>query len=249
MSKLSRRNALLGLGATTLLPACETLDPAIINGVLGGTSGAGFGLSQADAAAGIRQALNNGVGSAISTIGILDGFWRNDLIQIPLPNQLASVQNTLSRFGAGGLFSELHQQLNRGAEKAIPVAKDIFVGAISQMSISDALNIVGGPETAATDFLKAATQTQLVQSFSPIMENALGQTGALQIVGQVEQSLAGLPVQVAGLNNARGNLISHGVSKGLDGMFYYIGEEEKAIRADPVKRTSEILRRVFGSTI
>ena len=245
---LSRRHAMSGIGAAVLLSACETLDPAILDGVLGGTTGAGFGLSQADAAQGIRAALNNGIGSAIGTIGVLDGFWRNDLIKIPLPSQMVSIQNTLSRFGGGSLFNNLHQQLNRGAETAMPIAKDIFVGAVSQMSISDALNIVRGPNTAATDFLKSATQSQLVTSFTPIMETALSNTGALQLVSQVEQSVANIPFQ-SPLQGARGNLISHGVSKGLDGMFYYIGEEEKAIRANPAQRTSEILRRVFGSQV
>ena len=248
-SHLSRRHTLLGLGSLAALPACETLDPAVLDGILGGTTGAGFGLSQADAALGIKTALNNGIGNAVGTIGILDGFWANNLIQIPLPSQLQSVQSTLSRFGAGGLFNELHQQLNRGAEKAVPVAKDIFVSAVSSLSIADAINIVRGPETAATDFLKGATQTKLTTAFTPIMETALADTGALRLVGQVEQSLSNLPLQVAGLNNVRGDLISHGVSKGLDGVFYYIGEEEKAIRADPVKRTSDILRRVFGTTV
>jgi len=247
-SNLSRRHMMLSLGAFTGLSACETLDPAVVNGILGGTTGAGFGLSQADAANGIRAALNNGIGSAIGTIGVFDGFWRNDLIKIPLPGQLNDVKNTLSRFGADGLLVELEQQLNRGAEKAVPVAKDIFVDAVSNLSIQDALNIVRGPETSATTFLKGRTQTKLAQAFSPIMENALGQTGALQLVGQVEQSLSAIPFNT-GLNNARGNLITHGVNKGLDGMFYYIGEEEKAIRANPAKRTSEILRRVFGAQI
>lgn len=247
MSPLSRRRALLGLGALASLPACETLDPAVLESILG-AGGAGFGLSQADAAQGIRAALNNGIGNAISTIGVFDGFWRNDLIKIPLPGQLVSVKNTLSRFGADGLLVELEQQLNRGAEKAMPVAKDIFVDAVSSLSIQDALNIVSGPDTGATEFLKGRTQTRLAEAFSPIMENALGQTGALQLVGQVEQSLSIVPFNT-GLNNARGDLISHGVNKGLDGMFYYIGEEEKAIRANPVKRTSEILRRVFGTQV
>jgi len=245
---LSRRHMMLSLGALASLPACETLDPAVLEGIIGAGGGAGFGLTQADAANGIRAALNNGIGSAIGTIGILDGFWRNDLIKIPLPGQLVDVKNTLSRFGADGLLVELEQQLNRGAEKAVPVAKDIFVDAVSSLSIQDALNIVRGPETGATEFLKVRTQTKLTQAFSPIMENALGQTGALQLVGQVEQSLGAIPFNT-GLNNARGNLIAHGVSKGLDGMFYYIGEEEKAIRADPVKRTSAILRRVFGTQV
>ncbi len=245
---LMRRNILIGMGAALTLPACETLDPAVIDGILGGPSGAGFGLSQADADLGIRTALNNGVSSAIGTIGVLDGFWRNDLIKIALPNQMQGLQNTFTRFGAGGLFDELHQSLNRGAEKAVPVAKDIFVGAISQMSIQDAIAIVRGPNTAATDFLKSATQSKLVQSFTPIMEDALGQTGAIRLVGQLEQAMATFPVQT-GLSNIKGDLITHGVSKGLDGMFYYIGEEEKAIRANPAQRTSEILRRVFGATI
>ena len=247
LSPLTRRNVLLGIGAAASLPACETLDPNVLNQILT-TGGTGFGLSQADADLGIRTALNNGVSNAIGTIGVFDGFWKNNLIQIPLPSQMVSIQNTLSRFGAGSVFSRMHEQLNRGAEKAVPVAKDIFVGAVSQMSIQDALNIVRGPETAATDFLKGATQTQLVSSFSPIMETALSNTGALQLVSQVEQSVANIPFQTP-LTGARGNLISHGVSKGLDGMFYYIGEEEKAIRANPVKRTSEILRRVFGTTV
>jgi len=245
---LSRRHMMLSFGALASLPACETLDPAVLESIIGAGGGAGFGLTQADAANGIRAALNNGIGSAISTIGVLNGFWGNDLIKIPLPGQLADVKNTLSRFGADGLLVELEQQLNRGAEKAVPVAKDIFVDAVSSLSIQDAINIVQGPETGATEFLKGRTQTKLTQAFSPIMETALGETGALQLVGQVEQSLSVIPFNT-GLNNARGDLISHGVSKGLDGMFYYIGEEEKAIRANPVKRTSEILRRVFGTQV
>ena len=155
---LMRRNILIGMGAALTLPACETLDPAVIDGILGGPSGAGFGLSQADADLGIRTALNNGVSSAIGTIGVLDGFWRNDLIKIALPNQMQGLQNTFTRFGAGGLFDELHQSLNRGAEKAVPVAKDIFVGAISQMSIQDAIAIVRGPNTVSYTHLTLPTK-------------------------------------------------------------------------------------------
>jgi len=126
LSPLTRRKVLLGIGAAASLPACETIDPNVLNQILT-TGGTGFGLSQADADLGIRTALNNGVSNAISTIGVFDGFWKNNLIQIPLPSQMVSIQNTLSRFGGGSLFSRMHEQLNRGAEKAVPVAKDIFV--------------------------------------------------------------------------------------------------------------------------
>ena len=234
----------LGLSGT-VLTACETLDPAIIEGVLGGFGG----LTQADAALGIRAALDKGVGNAISNVGILDGFLGNSLVRIPLPKVLQDVQSYLRPLGADGLLVELQQQLNRGAEKAAPIAKDIFLGAIRDLSITDAINIVRGPDNAATEYLSERTSTKLSQLFSPIMENALNQTGALQLVDQVSSSLNNVPFGPNLGVDARNDLISHGVNYGLKGVFYYIGEEEKAIRENPAKRTSEILRRVFGNTI
>jgi len=244
MTALNRRFVLLGLSGT-VLTACETLDPAIIEGVLGGFGG----LTQADAALGIRAALDKGVGNAISNVGILDGFLGNSLVRIPLPQVLQDVQSYLRPLGADGLLVELQQQLNRGAEKAAPIAKDIFLGAIRDLSITDAINIVRGPDNAATEYLSERTSTKLSQLFSPIMENALNQTGALQIVDQVSSSLNNVPFGPNLGVDARNDLISHGVNYGLKGVFYYIGEEEKAIRENPAKRTSEILRRVFGNTI
>lgn len=244
MTALNRRFVLLGLSGT-VLTACETLDPAIIEGVLGGFGG----LTQADAALGIRAALDKGVGNAISNVGILDGFLGNSLVRIPLPKVLQDVQSYLRPLGADGLLVELQQQLNRGAEKAAPIAKDIFLGAIRDLSITDAINIVRGPDNAATEYLSERTSTKLSQLFSPIMENALNQTGALQLVDQVSSSLNNVPFGPNLGVDARNDLISHGVNYGLKGVFYYIGEEEKAIRENPAKRTSEILRRVFGNTI
>ncbi len=238
---LDRRFVLLGLGGTALT-ACETLDPAILEGILG--SGV---LSQADAAMGIRAALDNGVGNALANLGILDGFFGNALVRIPLPKVLQDVQGYLAPIGADGLLVELQQQLNRGAEKAAPVAKDIFLSAIRGLTITDAINIVRGPDNAATQYLADRTSSKLTQLFSPIMENALGQTGALRLVDQVAGSLRNIPIAPQLGADARTDLIRHGVDYGLKGVFYFIGEEEKAIRENPAKRTSEILRRVFGS--
>ena len=242
MSTLNRRFVLLGGLSASGLTACETLDPTVIDGILGGYGG----LSQADAALGIRTALDNGVGNAIANVGVLDGFLGNSLVRIPLPKVLQDVQGYLQPFGADGLLVELQQQLNRGAEKAAPVAKDIFLGAIRDLTITDAINIVRGPSNAATQYLADRTSTKLASLFSPIMENALNQTGALQIADQIESTMRNAPLG-PNLFNARGNLIKHGVDYGLKGVFYYIGEEEKAIRENPAKRTSEILRRVFGT--
>ena len=243
MSILDRRFVLLGGLSAGGLTACETLDPTVIDGILGGYGG----LSQADAAMGIRAALDNGVGNAIANVGILDGFLGNALVRIPLPKVLQDVQGYLKPLGADGLLVELQQQLNRGAEKAAPVAKDIFLGAIRELTITDAINIVRGPDNAATQYLSDRTSTKLATLFSPIMENALNQTGALRLVDQVSGQLRNIPIAPQLGTDARNDLIKHGVDYGLKGVFYYIGEEEKAIRENPAKRTSEILRKVFGT--
>jgi len=243
---MDRRFVLTGLTASAFsslgLTACETLDPAVLNSIL--ASGA---LSQGEAAQGIRVALNNGIDQAISTTGRLDGFLGDDLIRIPLPGFMQDLQNTLRPLGASGLLDEMQTQLNRGAEKAVPVAKDIFVGAVSSLSITDAINIVRGPDNAATSFLQQQTTPRLTQLFSPIMDDALGQTGALQTVETLSNRLSNVPFAPQLGRDAKANLVGHGVDYGLQGMFAYIGKEEKAIRDNPAKRSSEILRRVFAT--
>ena len=236
----------LSLPFSGALAGCETLDPAIIDGVLGGVQGGGA-LTAFEAANGIRAALDNGIGNALGNLGVQNGFLGNSIVRIPLPNILQDVQSVLSPLGADGLLVELQTQLNRGAEAAVPVAKDIFLGAVRNLTITDAFNILQGPDNAATQFLQANTTDQLSQLFNPIMENALNGTGALKLVDDVSSQLRAVPFGPSLGSDARRDLISHGVDYGLNGMFHFIGEEEKAIRANPVKRTSDILRRVFGA--
>ena len=240
---LTRRHILIAAPSLGLA-ACETLDPAILEGIL--NSGA---LSQAESASGIRAALNNGIGYAINNVGRVGGFLENGRIRIPLPKVLQDVQNVLEPIGAGSLLSELQTQLNRGAEKAAPVAKDIFVEAVSSLSIQDAIGIVRGPDNAATQYLQNKTTARLTTLFSPIMGNALDQTGALRLVDQVSSQLNTVPFAPKLGADAKTDLIRHGVDFGLQGVFTYIGDEEKAIRENPAKRTSEILRRVFGANL
>ena len=242
---ISRRKILGLMAALPALSACETLDPAVIEGILGsGGLGTG-GLSQFDASQGIKAALDNGIVQAVSTVGRQDGYLGDSLIRIPLPKKLADVQSTLSSFGASGMLDELEVQLNRGAEKAAPVAKDIFVGAVSQLSIQDAIGIVRGTEYAATEYLQAKTTDNLTTLFSPILTDSLNDTGALRLMDQLDSRLSGFGLSGVGAS-AKSDLVSHGVAFGLSGMFHYIGEEERLIRENPAKRTSEILRKVFG---
>ena len=241
---MDRRFVLLGLAATPLA-GCETLDPAILDGIISGQNG-GLGLTAADVALGLKAALDNGVGNALSNVGVLDGFLGNDLIRIPLPKVLQDVQSFLAPIGADGLLVELQTQLNRGAEKAAPIAGDIFLNAVRGLTITDAFDILRGHDTAATEFLQARTTTQLGQLFKPIMGDALNQTGALRLVDTLSAQLQSIPLGPTLGVDPRNDLITHGVDFGLKGVFHFIGEEEKAIRANPAKRTSEILRRVFA---
>lgn len=234
-----RRTLLLSLSALPLV-ACETLDPALIDSIL--SSGV---LSQDEAAMGIRAALDNGIGNALSNLGQVGGYFNDVSVKIPLPKVLQDVQSYLAPIGADGILVELQQQLNRGAEKAAPVARNIFVDAVRGLTISDAINIVRGPETAATDYLRERTTISLASLFSPIMENALADTGALRLVDDVERQV---PLALLGSSGVdlKSDLVNHGVDFGLRGVFHFIAEEEKAIRSDPAARTSAILRRVFG---
>jgi len=239
LQTFDRRTLLVSLSALPLA-ACETLDPALINSVL--NSGV---LSQDEAAMGIRAALDNGVGNALSNLGQVGGYFNDPTVKIPLPKVLQDVQSYLAPIGADGVLVELQQQLNRGAEKAAPVARNIFIDAVRGLTISDAINIVRGPDTAATDYLRERTTTSLASLFAPIMENALADTGALRLVDDVERQV---PLALLGSSGVdlKSDLVNHGVDFGLRGVFHFIAEEEKAIRSDPAARTSAILRRVFG---
>ena len=235
---MDRRQMMAALVASGALAACETLDPAVLGGVLGNAGGS---LTAGEVALGLKAALDNGIGNALSQLGVLNGFLGDPAVRIPLPNALRDVQSVLAPLGADGLLVELEQQLNRGAEAAVPVARDIFVDAVRGLTIQDAFDILRGPDTAATDYLQARTTASLSDLFTPIMQGALRDTGALRLVDEVERSV---PLGLSG--DLKADLVRHGVEFGLAGVFEYIGQEEAAIRRDPAKRTSEILRRVFG---
>lgn len=241
---LDRRFILAGLLASPVA-ACETMDPQILDDILG-AGGSGFGLSQADAARGIRAALDKGIGTAVSTVGVAGGYFNDGKIRIPLPGDLQKAQSFLNQIGAGSILNNLEGALNRGAEKAAPVAKSLFLDVVSSLTIADAINIVRGPSNAATQYLSDRTLPRLVSLFSPIMTDALQDTGALQLFDQVAGNLSGIPFAPQLGADAKMGLIEHGVTKGLDGLFYYIGQQEAAIRANPAERTSQILRQVFG---
>ncbi len=207
------------------------------------TGGASF--TQGEAASGVKEALRFGVVVATTRLGKTDGFFKDFKVHIPLPSTLAKVQQTVKPFGLAGPLDDLELRMNRSAEAAMPAAKKIFLNVVQSLTLSDAISIVRGGETGATTFLRSRTEGDLTKALTPPMKKTLNASGAfsvLDVVGRKFRSYGGTDFK----NNLKQQVIDFAVLKTLDGGFHYIGEEERAIRRDPVKRTTEILRKVFG---
>jgi hypothetical protein len=239
----THRAAFAGLAAfAAASPAFAQTAADILRQVAGARSTTGA-LTNADAEGGLREALTNGAVNAVLRVGKLDGYWRDGAIQIPLPGLLGDAQRLLKPLGQSRLLDDLQLRMNRAAETAAPRARDLFVSAIRGMSVQDAVGIVRGGETAGTEYLRGRTQDQLKTAFRPIVTNALDGAGALRAFDRAVQRHGAQGLVGASPRDA---LTDFATSKALDGLFYYVGQEERDIRTNPVKRTTELLRRVFG---
>jgi hypothetical protein len=206
----------------------------------GGTRGRG--LSVADIAQGLKDALEKGSSAAVAKLGRPDGFLGDTAVRIPLPDTLARVQSALRSVGQSGLADDLETRMNRAAEQAMPAAKDLFVRAIRALSVSDANGILNCPADAATQYLRRTTGGDLGAKLRPPIELALKNSGAVAAYDRMMGSYRNLP----GMPNVTADLTDWTRDKGLDGIFHYVAREEADIRANPGARTSELLRKVFG---
>lgn len=245
------RYTIIGALALCVFPAgCETGSSGdfgqVLGDVLGGiesgqtTSGE---LSLAEIDAGLRQALEIGTNRVASQIGVTDGYWNDPQIKIPLPGRLGQVQNELGKLGLAGPLDDLQLRMNRAAEDAVPAGKKIVIDAVQSITIEDALGILRGGDSAATDFLRGRTEASLRQTFTPFVENALESSGAYQALDSVTSSQ---PLLAVAATDYKSDLTTFAVQYGLDGLFTYLAVEEQKIRDNPVARTTELLRRVFG---
>ncbi|MCA1934914.1 MAG: DUF4197 domain-containing protein [Asticcacaulis sp.] len=230
--------ALISAGWTTQAAAESDLSK-VIKAVT--ASKGGLTASQADS--GLREALSLGAAAAVTRVARTDGYWGDSLIRIPLPDTLSKVQRTLKPLGLSGALDDVHLKMNRAAETAAPVAKGLFIDAIKALTIQDAIGIVKGGPTSGTQYLQKATTPRLTTLFTPPIETALQQTGAVQALDRA--------IKRNGLNGyikkePKVYLSEFAVGKALGGLFHYVGTEETAIRTDPAKRTSAILKAVFG---
>lgn len=228
--------------ALLLTVACETLPNA--EGLLGVSVPFGTrALTQADIAAGLREALRVGTARVVTRVSRVDGFNGDPNIHIPLPARLARVQTALRRVGAAGLADDLELRLNRAAEAATPQAKAIFWRAVADMTLEDIHGIYRGPDDAATQYFRGKMTPQLLDALRPVVDRQLAAAGAVRAYDRMMGRYRAIPL----VRDVKADLTEYGLQRTLDGMFVYLAREEAAIRRDPAKRTTALLRRVFGA--
>lgn len=199
-------------------------------------------LSQSQIIDGLREALKVGTQRVVSQIGAADGYNLDQQIHIPLPKELQQVQSLLKRFGLSALADDVELRLNRAAELAAPQAKKLIWKAIEALTLDEAQAIYKGPKDAATQYFKKIATPDLRQTIAPIAENSLNQVGALQAYDGLMSDYKKLPF----VPDVKANLIDHTTQLAMDGIFHYLAIEEAAIRDNPAKRTTDILKTVFG---
>lgn len=233
-----------------LLSACVTNDTLMntaqtfMNASATSQGNGGEALTTAQMTQGLKEALSVGTTQVVGKLGQRGGFDRDPAIRIPLPATLQKAHSTLSAIGMGGMTQDLENRMNEAAELAVPQAKELFLASIRQMTITDARTILfSGQQDAATQYLRKTMGQDLGTRIQPIVQNTLAKTGAVQSYDRMMGQYASLPYA----NTLKTNLNSYVTDKALDGVFYYVAKEEAAIRQNPAKRTSEILRTVFGA--
>ena len=200
------------------------------------------GITNDQIAGGLKEALNNGITNQVSTLAIEDGFFKNELVKILLPEELQKVDNTLRKIGLSNIADEGLKVLNRAAEDAVGEAIPIFADAIKGMTFTDAKNILLGDKNAATIYLQNATSESLYQKFNPIINNSFQKVGADKIWTDLITKYNTLPLT----NDVNPDLTDYVTGEALKGVFTMVEIEEKEIRSKISKRTSDLLKRVFA---
>lgn len=204
--------------------------------------GGAYGVTDAEIASGLRQALDFGIDKQVSKLTKEDGFFRNELVRISLPPELQKVDKTLRDVGLSSLADEGLRVLNRAAEDAVKEATPIFVGAVKGITFNDARNILLGNNTSATTYLNQKTETQLYAKFNPVITKSLNRVGATEVWANIINRYNALPLT----SKVNPDLSDYVTKQALDGVFTMIAVEEKDIRNNFGARTTDLLRKVFG---
>ncbi|HXL58561.1 MAG TPA: DUF4197 domain-containing protein [Chitinophagaceae bacterium] len=205
------------------------------------SSGAQGLLSTSDVISGLKEALNNGVNNGTAKLSSVDGFFANAAVKILMPPEAEKAEKTLRNIGLGKEVDNAILSMNRAAEDAAKSAAPIFLNAIKQMSIGDAWGILRGGDTAATKYLREKTTLSLTEAFKPVIENSLEKVNATKYWNTVFTAY-----NKVSFKKINPDLSSYVTDKALYGIFYEIGQQETQIRKDPIARTTDILKKVFG---
>lgn len=200
-------------------------------------------LSSADAAGGVKAALEKGANVAVSLLGRPDGFLGNPKVRIPLPGYLEEGSKVLRMMGQGARIDELVTAMNRAAEQAVPAAKDLLVNAVRTMSVTDAKGILTGGDNSVTRFFADRTRAPLTERFLPVVTTATLKVKLAEKYNQLAGKAAGFGL----VKKEDANIQRYVTGKSLDGLYLLIGEEERKIRQDPIGTGSAILQKVFGA--
>ena len=200
-------------------------------------------LSNADAASGVKAALARGAEVAVDMLGRTDGFLGNPQVRIGLPGQLEDAAKLMRRFGQGQRIDELVTTINRAAETAVPMGKDLLVGAVQSMSVQDAKNILTGGDTAVTQFFASKTRAPLGERFLPVVTQATDKVG----LAQQYNAFAGKAASAGLIDQKDADIDRYVTQKAMDGLFLMIAEEEKRLRSNPLEAGSSLLKKVFGA--
>jgi len=195
-----------------------------------------------DIAGALKDALTVGSTNVVSQLSAAGGFNNDSNIHIPLPDSLQTVQKTMNKFGMGSSLNNLETKLNEAAETATEKAKPLFINAIKEMSWTDVKTILNGPSDAATQYFKGKMSSPLAAEMKPIVDASLNEVGAINSYNSAMGKYKSLPL----VPDVQADLSQHVLNKGIDGIFYYLAIEETAIRENPAKRTTDLLKKVFA---
>ena len=204
----------------------------------------GTGITENEAGQGIKEALLQGVTTAVLNLNKTDGFFGSEFYKMLLPEDAKKVEKTLRNIGMGAQVDKAILSINRGAEDAVAFAKPIFISAIKEMTLTDALNIIKGDKDEATKYFKEKTKQKLITAFTPSVKTSLDKVDATKHYSDIITSYNKLPTTFKKVDP---NLTNFVVGKAVDALFDQVAKEEANIRANPLARGSDILKKVFGS--
>ena len=202
-------------------------------------------LTPAEMNGGLKEALTKGAEAAVAQLGKQDGFWGNDKLRIPLPQNLQKASQLMKTFGMGSQVEALELGMNRAAEAAVPQAKTLLVKAVRDMTLEDAKGILTGGDTAATDFFRRKTEAALSAKFLPIVKKTTDKVG----LAKTYNTYAGTAAQFGAIKADQATIENYVTQQGLDRLYTVIGEQEKAFRANPMQSGSKLISKVFGSLL